>query len=82
MQNYFILAITVCALYLGSEFAMKRFSKRNTGANTKQDTMRQLIIVFVSVVASLFAFDKLGFMRLATLKTVAATPAFTGSPDF
>ena len=83
MQNYFILAITVCGIYLVSEFAMKKFSKNKVpNDNMKQNTVRTLLVVFVSVVGSLIAFDKLGVMRLAPLKTVNVTPAFTNAPEF
>lgn len=81
MQNYFILALAVCGLYMASDFVLGYISKKR-GEEPKQNTMRSLLIIFVSVFTSLFLFDKMGIMRLAPLKTVKATPAFTNNPDF
>ena len=81
MQNYFILALAVCGLYLASDFALGYISKKR-GQEPKQNTMRSLVIIFAAVLTSLFIFDKVGIMRLAPLKTVKATPAFTNNPDF
>jgi len=81
MQNYFILAFLVCGLYLASDFALGYISKKR-GEEPKQNTMRSLVIIFAAVISSLFFLDKAGVVRLAPLKTVKATPAFTNSPDF
>ena len=81
MQNYFILALTVCGLYLASDFALGYISRKR-GEEPKRNTMRTLVIIFGSILTSLFVLDKAGVMRLAPLKTVKVTPAFTNSPDF
>lgn len=81
MQNYFILALAVCGLYLASDFALGYISKKR-GQEPKQNTMRSLVMIFGAVITSLFLLNKVGLMRLAPLKTVKETPAFTNSPDF
>ena len=81
MQNYFILAIAICSLYLASDFALGYISRKR-GEEPKQNTMRSLVMIFGAVLTSLFLFDKVGIMRLASLKTVKTTPAFTNNPDF
>ena len=81
MQNYFILALAVCGLYLASDLALGYISKKR-GEEPKRNTMRTLVIIFGSIVASLFFLDQAGVMRLAPLKTVKTTPAFTNNPDF
>lgn len=81
MQNYFILALAVCGLYLAADFGLGYISKKR-GEEPKQNTMRSVVIIFAAILISLFVFDKIGIMRLASLKTVKETPAFTNNPDF
>ena len=81
MQNYFILALVVCGLYLASDLVLGYISKKR-GEDPKQNTMRSLVMIFGAVLSSLFLFDNIGIMRLSSLKTIKTTPAFTNNPDF
>ena len=84
MQNYFILAIAVSVIYILLSFGAKRIQGRSNEDVTemKKTTMRDIILLFISVCISLFGLEMVGVMRLANLKTVVSTPAFTTGPDF
>lgn len=51
MQNYFILALVVCGLYLAADFGLGYISKKR-GEEPKQNTMRSVVIIFAAILIS------------------------------
>ena len=83
MQNYFLLALMVTVLYVAFDYAILFMQKKqNKDEGRRNVSMSSVLLIFTAVCVSLFIFEKFGLMRLASLKTITQTPAFTNNPDF
>lgn len=83
MQNYFILALMVTLFYVIFGYLLKFINrKQNKNEVEEKVSARNMFLVFGAVFVSLFLCEKMGFMRLVSLKSVVETPAFTNNPDF